>query len=185
MHGFTQLIMWTKILEVVNSRVKFDDSFIQDYDRISEMTSLNVSNAITDELSDFFDDFAKYNGWAAVIAGVALRNITKLPDNVWSEHPQIIDAAVKGLPLDDGFEKSDTFRDFQSSIQAILATMLSSLFETFGVEVTEDLAKEREDEGDATSVVTSGFQTSVINESLDRFQTVVRLNFSQAFEHEA
>ncbi|KAH8173373.1 Low temperature requirement A [Sarocladium implicatum] len=172
MHGFTQLIMWTKILDVIHRRVLIRDGFLQDYDRISQMSSLNVSQAINEEVGGFLDSFAKYNGWATVIAGVALQNITKLPDSLWSEHPQIIYAAYYGLPLDDGFEKSQTFLDFQTAIKAILATMLSAIFETFGVEVLEDLAEKRDEEGDAAYVVTSGFQQGVVDESLSRFQTV-------------
>lgn len=172
MHGFTQLIMWTKIIDVLMNEIILDDDVLTDYDLIANSTSMDVANYFGEMVGGFFEDYSKMNSFAMLTFSIALSNITELPNNTWSEHPQILDAVVNDKPLPDGFETSETFGQLQVAVISILTSMYTALFESYGVEVTEDLAEDRDWDD---LYLNPQFSVDVFRNSLERFEVVVSL----------
>lgn len=169
MHGFTQLIMWTKIIDVIQSRINEEYNGIGDLDQVGNSSSIDITKRIDEIISPFFDDYGKLNSMALFTYNIALSNISMLPDSTWKEHPGILKAIWLNGTVDGGFEKSTTYQALYDALVAISASMYTSLFETYGVEVAQDLAGNQTYE---EIIFDSDFQLKVFAESTNRFNLV-------------
>jgi hypothetical protein len=172
MHGFTQLIMWTKIIDVIQSRINEEYGGIGDLDQVGNSSSIDITKRIDEIVSPFFDDYGKLNSMALLTYNIALSNISMLPDSTWKEHPGILKAIWLNGTVDGGFEKTKTYQELYDALVAISASMYTSLFETYGVEVAQDVAGNKTYED---IVFDSDFQVEVFAESTNRFNLVVSL----------
>lgn len=172
MHGFTQLIMWTKIIDVIQGRINTEYNGIGDLDQVGNYSSIDIIKRIDEMISPFFDDYGKLNSMALFTYNMALTNISMLPDSTWKEHPGILKAVWLNETVDGGFEKSKTYQELYDALVAISASMYTSLFETYGVEVAQDLAENKTYE---EVIFDPDFQTKVFAESANRFNLVVSL----------
>jgi hypothetical protein len=170
MHGFTQLIMWTKIFDVLNNDIRLNGDLVTDYDRVANSTSEEIANGLAEMVGPFFQDYGRANSLALLTFSTATNNITMLPNDIWSEHPDILDSVINLKPMGDRFNQSETYDQLNQSLVAMFASMYSALFETYGVEVTDELA----DNATYSDIILDpDFQTKVFVESLNRFTLVV------------
>lgn len=162
MQGFTQFVIWSKVFDVINRlRLPISDS----YEEIAGATSVYIKNILVNRTNEFFDQYTPtyIDTWQVVDS--ALNNLTDIPDGFW---PQLAEYQVT---LDEAdMPPVDQYQSLQKVLNAILYAMVNSLFESFDIDLTEDLLEEDPD----AKPDQIGFQRNLSQETVDRYVLVVR-----------
>lgn len=166
MQGFTQFILWSKIIDVLrNLRGNW---ITNDVDALSHATSEIVQKNISTEIAKFFTDYRpKYTPLANTVDD-ALNNITAIPDSFW---PQLVKYA--STEADSDLPPKNTTDFFVDIINTLGISMENSLFSTFDIDLTQefidsDSAKNVTDDSLGTS-----FETKINDQTWERYQLVV------------
>ncbi|KAH7160951.1 hypothetical protein EDB81DRAFT_332783 [Dactylonectria macrodidyma] len=167
MQGFTQFIIWSKIMDTLSTLSL--DSVFDDVDKLAKATTEVVVDSLYTMINKFFEDYPpKYT---ATIDNVqwAVGNISLLPDSFWP------DLATYITTLDDNDVTNETqFYDFFSNFMNMSTSMENSLIETFGIDLVEEVT-------DANKNVTeSGLESEVNAKMWARFDLVFQYAYIAA-----
>lgn len=178
MQGFTQFILWSKIVDVLNNFRA--DWIIADVDALSRATSAAVHANISAEVSKFF---AEYNPkWQDLIETIdtTLENITTIPDDYW---PQLARFSVTKAEAD--LPPVNTSEFVFNVLTTLAVTMENSLFATFDVDLTQEFIDQDKNKNVTVDTMGGGFATTINNDTWDRFQLVVSaaLSLLHPFAH--
>ncbi|EFY92981.1 hypothetical protein MAC_00764 [Metarhizium acridum CQMa 102] len=164
MQGFTQFVLWSKIVDVLNH---LSSNWITaDMDAVSRATSADVHANISAEVTKFFADYNPK--WQTLIETIetAIRNISAIPDDFW---PQLAKFSATQAEADLPPENTT---DFVTDVFLTLSiTMQNSLFATFDVDLTQEFIDQGKD--DVTiDTLGGGFETTINQDTWDRFELV-------------
>ncbi|KAF4456111.1 bacterial low temperature requirement a [Fusarium albosuccineum] len=163
MQGFTQFIIWSKIIDVEN-HLNFD-FILNDPDKLAASTSEDVGNAVSKLAEDFFKTYKPqyYDTWQAVENSVA--NVTSISDDFWPQFANYVatNQGAEDLPYNDT-------EILSYSLDNVLAAMENALLETFGI----DLIKEMQDGDDAqqAQLEDANLQFNLNQKTWERFNLV-------------
>lgn len=170
MQGFTQFIIWSKIMDTLKTLEL--NSVFDDIDSIKQATTDLVVDSLYTMINKFFEDYPpKYT---ATIDNVqwAVGNISLLPDSFWP------DLATYLTTFDDNDITNGTqFYDFITNFMNMSTSMENSLIETFGIDLVEEVT-------DANKNVTESSLESEVNIRMwARFDLVVSILFLEHTLH--
>jgi hypothetical protein len=163
MQGFTQFLVWSKIISQI-ARI----GFIADpTDDALAATSIAVRNSLNSSVQTFFNDYPPKISSSLETVNEALNNITKIPDKIW---PFVANASYS-------FE-TDTPPDVQAGLDilgntvlTLYFTMANALYATFGINLDDDISKK--DPAAAKDVKSGGYQSLVQDKTWHRYRLVV------------
>lgn len=160
MQGFTQFILWSKIVDVMD-HLSFN-SVLNTENQISKATSEEVFNNMTSITTDFFKEYPPkyYSSWQVVHEGLA--NISTIPDEFW---PQL-GKYVASLDNNDVPPENET-RTFRNAFFAISASMENALFERLGVDLVQEVTEQD------NTTLSLGLESQVNLQTWQRFDLVV------------
>lgn len=163
MQGFTQFILWTKIIGTIDD-LKFD-SILNNIDAIARATTKDIYDNLFDITANFFKLYPPkyYITWQAVDA--ALVSISTLPDKFW---PELATYLKDGD--DSVFTSMDNFTGFGDAFFTITYSMENALLEAYNIDLLESVLEEG---GNSTANATSSEINSQVNiETWKRFRLV-------------
>lgn len=162
MQGFTQFIIWSKIIDVLNN-LSFD-SIMNSLDATAEATSLEIQENLYNITTEYFALYPPkyYDTWESV--NYALTNVTDISDSFW---PQIIRWIETQADAD--LPSADDATLYLQIMTALSSSMSNALYENFGI----DLYKELLDENPNVDINGGGFQNTVNEETWNRYMLVV------------
>lgn len=164
MQGFTQFIIWSKIIDILNNLSFY--SILNSAEDISVSTSQVVHDNLTSLTNEFFHEYPPkyFFSWAIVHEGLA--NISTIPDDYW---PLLGKYATT---LDDNdYPPLNESYVFYTAFGGITFAMENTLLETFGI----DLVKEVVEQDNTTLPI--GIEFKVNTQTWGRFNLVVSLIF--------
>lgn len=178
MHGFTQLIMYTKVVDVLQT-ARLDSKKLEDISWIANATSQEVGMEVAETVGRFFDEY-KPTIYALTTVQIAVTNITLMPNSTWRDHPNILDviAYTGDLSSLGDFTKTDEYKTLETAIIAIFFSMWNSLYDSFGIKITDDIVKQDPNEYD---VLSDELQTEVVIAAGERLGLVVSLYPSRVY----
>lgn len=165
MQGFTQFIIWSKIMDTINN-MSFDSIF-NTAEGVAKATTAQVVDNLTKLINKFFEDYPpKYT---ATVNNVqwAIGNISEIPDSFW---PGLAKYATTGEDKDAPNE--DQLNTFFTYFNDMSTSMENSLLETFGIDLVEEVTD------DNKNITETGLETKVNEKMWARFDLVVS-TFSQ------
>ncbi|KID82654.1 Low temperature requirement A [Metarhizium guizhouense ARSEF 977] len=165
MQGFTQFVLWSKIIDVLNNLRT--DWITADVDALSRATSAAVHANISAEVTKFF---AEYNPkWQDLIETIntTLDNITAIPDDFW---PQL--ARFSATKAEADLPPLNTTEFALDVLTTLAVTMENSLFATFDVDLTQEFIDQDKNKNVTVDTMGGGFATTINNDTWDRFQLV-------------
>lgn len=170
MQGFTQLVIWSKIVEVLEKIMgSFNVSGLKD---ATNATSQEIEQGFNMTTMEFFSLYpSKIEGTTETVQG-ALTNISSLPDSLW---PQVAQYASTNNP--DVFPESayEALGKFSDSVTTIMSAMANALFATFGIDITTEVSASIV--SDVSAQVAGGYQAIVQVATWERYLLVVSSYF--------
>ncbi|KAF4470953.1 bacterial low temperature requirement a [Fusarium albosuccineum] len=171
MQGFTQFVIWTKIIDTLNHLTL--DSVLNDLNDIAKSTSKSIKDDLSKMISDYFELYPpKYaSTWTTV--DDALANISSIANDFWPQFAKYADTLQdKDLP------DSDDFNTFANAFYAISYSMENALLETFGIDLVKEVSEENEH--DHIEQTDSGLEAQVNDETWVRFELVFQYSYIAA-----
>ncbi|KAF4970779.1 hypothetical protein FSARC_2249 [Fusarium sarcochroum] len=165
--GFTQLIIWTKVLDVFSHLDPWSD-FLSDDDKVANSTTKTVVAEFEKVVEKFFETYTPQYITTMNTAQDALANISTINDTFW---PQLI--KYSETELDADMPNTTEYDTLQNSFTSLQSAMQNALLETFKI----DLVSEINDANQEKNIN----QTDVDFESEVNVQTWVR--FELIFEY--
>ncbi|KAK2612293.1 hypothetical protein QQS21_001719 [Conoideocrella luteorostrata] len=171
MQGFTQYLIWSKIVSQVKRLIVIADP--SDDARLA--TSIGVRDSLNSSIQAFFKDYPPKipSTWETV--NDALNNITKIPDKFWV----VMD---NGLSTVDANRISPDLEDalvnILNTVSALVISMSNALFAAFGINLDDDLAKQNP--AAAKSVKDGGYQYLVQDKTWNRYRLVFAYGYISA-----
>ena len=164
MQGFTQFIIWSKIMDTLDT-ISLSSVF-DDVDKLAKVTTAIAVESLSSMINKFFETYPpKYTATFDNVQW-AVGNISLLPDSFWP------DLATYLTTLDDNDITNQTqFDDFFSNFMNMSTSMQNSLIETFGIDLVEEVTD------DNKNVTESGLESEVNVRMWARFDLVVSLLF--------
>lgn len=166
--GFTQFLIWSKIVDVINSvSVGLGRGNVE---WLYTATSAQVQERMNLSAQLFFRDFPPKISSTWMTVDDALANITRIPDAFWP------DLANYYKTNDARALRGTDFKDteiFSNVLQATMSSMANALFATFGMDFESEVTNKnpRVDE----EIRGGGFQGMVQDTTWDRYKLVVCL----------
>ncbi|KAJ3518317.1 hypothetical protein NM208_g14559 [Fusarium decemcellulare] len=114
MQGFTQFVIWTKIIDTLNHLTL--DSVLNDLNDIAKSTSKSIKDDLSKMINDYFELYP----------------------------PQIRFAKYADTLQDKDLPDSDDFNTFANAFYAISYSMENALLETFGIDLVKEVSEENE-----------------------------------------
>ncbi|GJN76751.1 low temperature requirement A [Purpureocillium lilacinum] len=135
MQGFTQYLIWSKIINQFNRLVLIADP----RDDAKLATSVAVRDSLNASVQAFFKDYPPRISTTQDTINDALNNITKIPDSVW---PLVENSSVT-WDLDSEVPQAveDALVTLFTSVTTMAIAMLNALFAAFGIKIDEDIAE--------------------------------------------
>ncbi|KAJ6447087.1 sulfate permease [Purpureocillium lavendulum] len=164
MQGFTQYLIWSKIVNQINRLNDIADP----HDDARLATSIAVRDSINASVQAFFRDYPPRISTTMDTVNDALNNITQIPDSVWPliENSSSTFDTVDGAPQDVQDALVTLF-----TVGVTLATsMANALFAAFGIKVDEDIAEK--DPGAAKNFKGGEYQFLVQEKTESRYALV-------------
>ncbi|PHH90042.1 hypothetical protein CDD83_4668 [Cordyceps sp. RAO-2017] len=143
LHVFSQWILWYKIWSRFDGIADFADP--SDEPGIGNSTSQQVADRLEGSIRDFFGDFKPSQPDTMQIIDSALANISSMPDAFWPVVKQAQDSP--GSEYYDVFDRAgfvDVWEDYYTAFLAIVATLDSSLFSAYEIDLDQDDIKKKE-----------------------------------------
>lgn len=162
MQGFTQFIIWSKIVDTIN-HLSFDSVF-SSTDDLRRSTTVDVVNSLVDIVNKFFKDFPpKYSAtWSNV--EWAIGNLSLIDDSFW---PTLANYADTGSDADAAKINETDYDNFFTYFNDMATSMENSLLETYGIDLVEEVT-------DANKTISdTGLETTVNEKMWARFELVV------------
>ncbi|KAF7559903.1 hypothetical protein G7046_g4234 [Stylonectria norvegica] len=166
MQGFTQFIIWSKIINTIKN-LTFDN-VLNNIDDVARATTKQIIDSLTKTIEDFFKLYPPKYTLTSESVITALNNISTIPDAYW---PELIKYSRTNATED--MPPMNETNIFVNAFQAISVSMENALLETFGI----DLVKELSEENETATADTTGFEVKVNQETWERFDLV----FSYAY----
>ncbi|KAG5982854.1 hypothetical protein E4U55_001261 [Claviceps digitariae] len=160
MQGFTQCLIWSKIVNQVNRLSSIADPS----DDAQDATSANVRDSLNASVQNFFKDYPPQIATTQETVHHALNNITMLPDQVWpyfADGWQTLD--LNKVPLD--LQQSVT--TVLSVVTTLVVSMMNALFAAFGINVDE-----QQDPVAPKDIKDGGYQLLVQDKTWNRYALV-------------
>lgn len=167
MQGFTQFIIWSKIMDTINN-MSFDSIF-NTAEGVAKATTAQVVDNLTKLINKFFEDYPpKYT---ATVNNVqwAIGNISEIPDSFW---PGLAKYATTGEDKDAPNE--DQLNTFFTYFNDMSTSMENSLLETFGIDLVEEVTD------DNKNITETGLETKVNEKMWARFDLVFQYAYIAA-----
>lgn len=169
MQGFTQLLLWGKIVRQLNRAFDSADP-TNNLDVVNaNATSETVAKTINDQVQEFFNDYPPKLESTGELVKAAIANISSLPDKFWPTLSTIISSGDEDqLNLTDSDEGS--LSTLESSGISLATAMTNSVFSAFGTEVGGEIESKRKglEKQDG-----KGFQFEVNDKNWKRYGLVV------------
>lgn len=170
MTAFTQFIIWTKI---TNAALDINTLEVFHFDSWPTATSEDVYNHINNFTAEYFKMYPPTWSEAWTTVDIALTNITDIPDDFWAA---FYDSSNSG---DYSQLDYDAIVSFQRVMLAILTTMANALFQTFGIDVNEELRETTPLDDSGSDIFNGDFQTQNFNEIWERYELIVSTTFPE------
>ncbi|KAK7427441.1 hypothetical protein QQZ08_006047 [Neonectria magnoliae] len=169
MQGFTQFIIWSKIMDTINN-MSFDSVFNSTED-LKKATTYDVVNSLTKVINKFFKDYPpKYSAtWMNI--EWAIGNLSTISDNFW---PQLAQYATTGLDKDAPDE--DEYNLFYAYFYDMTTSMENSLLETFGIDLVEEVSTDKANK----NIDETGLETKVNEQMWEHFDLVFQYAYVAA-----
>ena len=164
MTAFTRFIIWTK---VTNTALSIDVYEMLHLETWSTATSQDVYDDVTEYVSEFFKLYPPTWSEAWTTVETAVNNITAIPDDFW---PGIYDSLSTG---DESKVDADAASAFQTAIMAIMTTMANALFQTFGIDVNEELRESTPLDESGGDIFNGEFQSKNFLEIWEQYELIV------------
>lgn len=164
MQGFTQFIIWSKIIDIINNLSFY--SILSSAEDISVATSQVVRDNVSSLTNEFFHEFPPkyYFSWGIVHEGLA--NISTLPDDYW---PLL---GKYAMTLDENdYPPLNESKVFYTAFYGITLAMENTLLETFGMDLVEEVVEQD------NTTLPIGIESKVNTQTWGRFNLVVSLKF--------
>lgn len=163
MQGFTQFIIWSKIIDTLGNMTF--DSILNSASEVAQTTSEQVSDNLYNITTEFFERYPPkyYSTWESVSEG--LNNISRISDDYWPQIAKYSETLAK-----EDLPSQDDNQAFYQAFIAITTSMENALLETFGIDLVQELS-ESDDASD--DIQGGGFEIQVNQETWDRFDLVV------------
>lgn len=166
MTAFTQFIIWTKI---TNAALDIDAGDIFNMESWPTATSEDVYNDVYSFTTNFFKSYPPTWSEAWTTVDVAVANITEIPDDFWGTY---YDTLYSG---DYSQLDYDATLSFETSLAAILSTMANALFQTFGIDVNEELREATPQDETGSDILNGEFQAENFLEIWERYELIVSI----------
>ena len=169
MQAFTQYILWSKAVDVIN---KIMNSFdIDTLPGLGKASSNDISNAIKEKTDQFFSSYAPKLPEITDTVGAALKNISSIPDDFWPFIAKYDDTGNSSLIDNISDKNSDSFMTFLDAIETIFTSLTNNLFANFGIDMKTNVkANGPQGNGDVSS---GAFQSNVNYKTWRRYRLVV------------
>ncbi|KAH6895770.1 hypothetical protein B0T10DRAFT_398044 [Thelonectria olida] len=166
MQGFTQFIIWSKIVDTIN-HLSFDSVFSSTED-LAKSTTVDVVNSLVDIVNKFFKDYPpKYSAtWSNV--EYAVGNISLISDDFW---PALAEYSNTG---DDSDVNATDYNNFNTYFGDLATSMENSLLETFGIDLVEEVTD------DNKTISDTGLESTVNARMWQRFELVFEYGYVAA-----
>jgi hypothetical protein len=166
MQGFTQFVLWAKVIDVLNSLR--DDWITSHVDAFSRATSAVVQANLSAAISRFFDEFSlKYDTGVDTVQA-ALENITVVPDEFWPQLAKFINT------LDDADHPALNTTDyFFNILEILISSVENSIFSTYDIDLTQEHLDRDQGANAADDIQDGDFEFRINTESWRRYRLVV------------
>ncbi|KAM5343971.1 hypothetical protein ACJ41O_012508 [Fusarium nematophilum] len=163
MQGFTQFIIWSKIIDVIN-HLSFNSIF-NDTSKLARATTDQITKNLGDIIDTFFKTYPPQyaDAWTSVDQG--LTNISVISDGYWAQLAQYSETGNDAdLPPDN--ETSI----LEQALVTIFSTMENALLETFGIDLIKELQDGTDEE--KSSLESNDMEANVNAGAWKRFDLV-------------
>ena len=166
MQGFTQFLIWSKIITQLHSA--FDTADPTEYlVQNPNVTTTAVTEFLNTTTRQFLRDYPTVIDGTWATLNQSIHNISNIPDNFWPSF------ATLALSDNDTVPDSmkNNFDQFAYSVLVIGSTLVNSVFSTFGISLIGDITAKKTNS--QIEVNSGGFQLEIENENWDRYSLVV------------
>ncbi|KAM4066432.1 Low temperature requirement A [Hirsutella rhossiliensis] len=163
--GFTQFLLWSKIIDVLN---KLSSGLSRaNSDWLFNATSKQVQGSLNKSAQVFFLDFPPRIASTQDTVNNALANISQIPDSFWPDLANYYRTDDTAALQDTDLQSYDVF---SNALQAAMSSMANALFATFGVGLESEVTTKNLQVGQ--DIEGSGFQGQVQDKTLERYKLV-------------
>lgn len=177
MQAFTQYIIWSKVMNVINKLTSsyFSDGS-DDPSTVADFTSAQIASYFKNETNYYFSLYPAKMPQTVQTVNLAIQNISSLPDSLW---PQL----AKLAQTEDETTVSDSNQDpaitFLLSYNSILTSLINNLFQVFGIDLAKDIIQPTQNITQNTGNVNAGMlQNKVTTKTWRRYRLVVSTSIS-------
>ncbi|OAQ68898.1 low temperature requirement A [Pochonia chlamydosporia 170] len=179
MQAFTQYIIWSKVMNVINKLTSsyFSDGS-DDPSTVANFTSAQIASYFKNETNYYFSLYPAKMPQTLQTVNLAIQNISSLPDSLW---PQL----AKLAQTEDETTVSDSNQDpaitFLLSYNSILTSLINNLFQVFGIDLAKDIIQPTQNITQNTGNVNAGMlQNKVTTKTWRRYRLVFAYGYIAA-----
>ncbi|OAQ57472.1 hypothetical protein VFPPC_17170 [Pochonia chlamydosporia 170] len=170
MQGFTQFLLWSKIVSQINRIGIIADPA----DDARALTSEAVQNSLNSSVQSFFSDYPPKILSSLDTVNEALKNITQIPDSIW---PAVANQTVDS-DADLSPDMRRAFETLGNTVVTIYFTMANALYGAFGINLDDDISKK--DPAAAKNIKDGGYQVLVQDKTWRRYRLVFAYGYIAA-----
>ncbi|KAM0563345.1 hypothetical protein ACHAPJ_001063 [Fusarium lateritium] len=170
--GFTQLIIWTKVLDVF-SNIDLKSEYLSDDKKVAKSTTKTIVDQLEKVVKKFFETYTPQYITTMNTATDALANISTIDNTFW---PQLV--KYSETELDADFPNTTEYDTLQNALISLESAMENALLETFKIDLVSEVNDANKDKNlNQTDVA---FESEVNAQTWERFELIFEYTYIAA-----
>jgi hypothetical protein len=172
MQAFTQYIIWSKVMNVLN---KITDSYFGGGPNdagtsFENVSSAEISDVFKNRTQEFFTQYPAKTPQMQETVNLALKNLSSLPNDLWFQLQKLDETGDDSIVSP---KNQEAFLTFVYSINSIQTSLINNLFQAFGIDLSKDVIQPSQDMSQG-SINAGMLQNKVTSKTWRRYRLVVR-----------